>query len=44
MEDFRLPKNVLYSDANGRTNRDRPRRRSLDSIKWDLIEKDWNGE
>ena len=46
MEDFRLPKKVLYSDINGRRNRGRPRRRFLDSVKCDLNERglEWGVE
>ena len=46
MEDFRLPKRILYSEVDGRRNRGRPRRRFLDSIKSDLNEKglEWGVE
>src|SRR3978361_1078345 len=39
MEDFRLPKRILYSEVDGGRNRGRPRRRFLDSVKSDLNER-----
>ena len=46
MEDFRLPKRILYSEVDGRRNRGRPRRRFLDSVKSDMNERglEWGVE
>ena len=39
MNEVRLPKKILYSEANGVRKRGRPRRRFMDSVKSDLQER-----